>query len=82
MSGYNFKEFIKKIQKDLNPFKIRGRVQRGVCSKICNLEFCWELEVDPMGKVVQNIKSSTMPSLDIFGFRDGSIFELQKLSNF
>jgi hypothetical protein len=26
--------------------------------------------------------SSTMPSLDIFGFRDGSIFELQKLSNF
>jgi hypothetical protein len=59
----------------LNPFKIHGRFKLEFVPNLCH-EIHYEFEDGPIDKVVQFVQR-VMPSLNIFGPREGSVFEFE-----
>jgi hypothetical protein len=72
----NFPEF---FPKGLNPLTIQGRVQSGVCSKICNLNSVGNWKSTQWEKLFRMFNSTTMSCLNIFGHQDGLRFVFQSL---
>jgi hypothetical protein len=69
MSGKNFSEFTRFSPQGLKPLNIQER-------------FCGNLELDQLRKLFNLFKGSLMPSWDIFGPSEGSVFEFKSLVRF
>jgi hypothetical protein len=82
MGTQKFSEFPRIFAKSLNPLKIQGKIQSGVCSKYYNLNSCGIHKLSHWTKLLIKYISSSMQILDIFGIQEGNKFELQNLSNF
>jgi hypothetical protein len=77
-----FSEFLRIFPKGLNPLKIRGKIQSGVCSKYYNLNSCGILELRQWAKLFIMFKSIILQSLNIFEIQEGNKLELQDLGSF
>jgi hypothetical protein len=82
MGTWNFSEFPIIFSKGLNPLKIQGKIQSGVCSKYYNLNSCGIMKLSQWTKMFIKYISSSLQILDIFGIPKGSKFELQNVSIF
>jgi hypothetical protein len=82
MGTWNFSEFPRIFPKGLNPLKIQGNIQSGVCSKYYNLNSFGILKLSQWTMLFTKFISNSMQILDIFGIQEGSKFELQNVSNF
>jgi hypothetical protein len=58
----------------LNPLKIQGNIQSGVCSKFYNWNSVGNWKWTQWEKLFRIINSSTMLCLNIYGHQDGPRF--------
>jgi hypothetical protein len=63
----DFSKFTRIFPKGLDPLKIRGKIQSGVCSKFYNLNSFGIMELSQWEKLFIMFKSITLQSFKIFG---------------
>jgi hypothetical protein len=72
MGTWNFSEFSRIFPKGLNPLKIWGKIQSGVCCKYYNLNYCGILKLSQWKKLFIKFISSSLQISDIFGIRQAA----------